>query len=125
MLPRGLRTCGDSGKLGCMALMKTSNPALSSNTFRLAQADSAESMTISGAVNKTGILLICAVLTAAWSWNRFTAAPETAVLPLMIGGIGGLHRCPGHHFQEGVGAGYRASVCAAGGPGAGQRLGDV
>ena len=69
--------------------MKTSNPALSANTFRLAQADSGESMTISGAVNKTGILLICAVLTAAWSWNRFTVAPETAVLPLMIGAIGG------------------------------------
>src|SRR6478752_689202 len=72
-----------------MALMKTSNPALSSNTFRLAQDDSAESMTISGAVNKTGILLICAVLTAAWSWNRFTVSPETAGLPLMIGLIGG------------------------------------
>ena len=50
---------------------------------------SGESMTISGAVNKTGILLICAVLTAAWSWNRFTVAPETAALPLMIGAIGG------------------------------------
>lgn len=47
-------------------------------------------MTISGAVNKTGMLLICAVLTAAWSWSRFTVAPETAGLPLMIGLIGGL-----------------------------------
>ena len=47
-------------------------------------------MTISGAVNRTGILLICAVLTAAWSWNRFTVSPETAGLPLMIGLIGGL-----------------------------------
>ncbi len=46
-------------------------------------------MTISGAVNKTGILLICAVLTAGWSWNRFTVAPETAGLPMMIGFIGG------------------------------------
>ena len=73
-----------------MALMKTSNPALSANTFRLAPAGVGESMTISGAVNKTGILLICAVLTAAWSWNRFTVAPETAGLPLMIGLIGGL-----------------------------------
>jgi uncharacterized YccA/Bax inhibitor family protein len=72
-----------------MALLKTSNPALSANTFRAAPWDSGASMTISGAVNKTGILLICAVLTAGWSWNRFTAAPETAVLPLAIGGIGG------------------------------------
>lgn len=72
-----------------MALMKTSNPALSANTFRFAHADTGESMTISGTVNKTGILLICAVATAAWSWNRFTVAPETAALPLMIGAIGG------------------------------------
>jgi uncharacterized YccA/Bax inhibitor family protein len=73
-----------------MALLKTSNPALSADTFRLAPAAVGESMTISGAVNKTGILLILAVLTAAWSWNRFTVAPETATLPLMIGLIGGL-----------------------------------
>ena len=69
--------------------MKTSNPALSANTFRLPYAGMGETMTISGAVNKTGILLICAVLTAGWSWNRFTVSPETAVLPLMIGLIGG------------------------------------
>jgi len=69
--------------------MKTSNPALSANTFRLPYAEMGETMTISGAVNKTGILLICAVLTAGWSWNRFTVSPETAVLPLMIGLIGG------------------------------------
>ena len=50
--------------------MKTSNPALSANAFRLPYAGMGESMTISGAVNKTGILLICAVLTAAWSWNQ-------------------------------------------------------
>jgi len=72
-----------------MALIKTSNPALSANAFRFAQTDSGDSMTISGAVNKTGVLLICAVVTAVWSWNRFTVAPETAALPLMIGAIGG------------------------------------
>ena len=38
-----------------MALMKTSNPALSANTFRLPYADAGETMTINGAVNKTGI----------------------------------------------------------------------
>jgi uncharacterized YccA/Bax inhibitor family protein len=73
-----------------MALLKTSNPALSANSFRLPYAGLGESMTISGAVNKTGILLICAVITAAWSWNRFTGSPESAGLPLMIGLIGGL-----------------------------------
>ena len=69
--------------------MKTSNPALSTNTFRLPYAGVGETMTINGAVNKTGILLLCAILTAAWSWNRFTVSPETVGLPLMIGLIGG------------------------------------
>jgi uncharacterized YccA/Bax inhibitor family protein len=72
-----------------MALMKTSNPALSTNTFRLPYTGMGETMTISGAVNKTGILLLCAMLTAGWSWNRYDLSPETAGLPLTIGLIGG------------------------------------
>ena len=79
-------------------LMRTSNPALSGDTFRTGETAYGESMTISGAVNKTGILLICCVATAAWTWNRFfgaynPAAPEAAmqaVAPMMVvGGIGG------------------------------------
>jgi uncharacterized YccA/Bax inhibitor family protein len=61
-----------------MALMKTSNPALGDKTFTdLAKGgqfgDLAESarMTLSGTVNKTGILLLCAMATAAWTWNQF------------------------------------------------------
>jgi uncharacterized YccA/Bax inhibitor family protein len=74
-----------------MALMKTSNPALNVNSFRVEQAVSAEPMTLTGTVNKTGILLICVVATAAWSWSRFFNAPNSdTVLPLVaIGGIGG------------------------------------
>jgi uncharacterized YccA/Bax inhibitor family protein len=72
-----------------MALMKTSNPALSGDAFRVGGAALGDSMTISGTVNKTGILLICVVATAAWSWSLFTRSPETALPPLAIGGIGG------------------------------------
>lgn len=79
-------------------LMRTSNPALSGDTFRDAGvAYGGEGMTISGAVNKTGILVILCVLTAAWTWNRFFGALQTSpqdamatvALPAMIGGIGG------------------------------------
>src|SRR5271169_4922940 len=75
-------------------LMRTSNPALSGDTFRAGEAAYGESMTVSGAVNKTGILLICCVATAAWTWNRFfNASPEEAmasITPLIaVGGIGG------------------------------------
>jgi uncharacterized YccA/Bax inhibitor family protein len=102
-----------------MALLKTFNPALSVNTFRFPQAALGESMTISGAVNKTGILLICAVLTAAWSWNRFTVAPETAGLPLMIGLIGGLVVALVTVFQERVVANHSTALPPAGRPGTG------
>ena len=57
-----------------MALMKTSNPALGSNTFQqyLQFAvrkfiHAADRMTLNGTVNKTGILLLCAIATAAWT----------------------------------------------------------
>jgi uncharacterized YccA/Bax inhibitor family protein len=72
-----------------MAVLKTSNPALSGNAFRVSDAAFGDSMTVSGAVNKTGILLICVVATAAWSWNLFTRSPESALPLLAVGGIGG------------------------------------
>ncbi|MGO9519655.1 MAG: Bax inhibitor-1/YccA family membrane protein [Candidatus Korobacteraceae bacterium] len=79
-------------------LMRTSNPALSGDTFRTGEAAYGEGMTISGTVNKTGILLICCVATAAWTWNRFFGAfnpesPEAAMQAIgpmiLVGGIGG------------------------------------
>ena len=74
-------------------LMRTSNPALSDQAFRGERGAFGEAaMTVHGTVNKTGILLICAVATAAWTWNVFvhTHTPE-AVGPMAIGGlIGGL-----------------------------------
>ena len=71
-----------------MALMRTSNPALNANAFRTEPA-LGETMTISGTVNKTGILLICAVVTTVWSWNRFLDAPQSALPLLGIGAVGG------------------------------------
>jgi uncharacterized YccA/Bax inhibitor family protein len=76
-------------------LMRTSNPALGGDTFRTGEAAFGESMTISGTVNKTGLLLLCCVVTAAWTWNRFfnATSPEEAmssIAPLVaVGGIGG------------------------------------
>jgi uncharacterized YccA/Bax inhibitor family protein len=79
-----------------MALMKTSNPALGDKTFRdLASraqfggfTDTAR-MTLSGTVNKTGILLICAMATAAWTWRLFLQSDgdASAVGGLMIVGL--------------------------------------
>jgi uncharacterized YccA/Bax inhibitor family protein len=82
-----------------LALMKTSNPALGENTFRNISGggyggmiDAADRMSLNGTVNKTGILLICAIATAAWTWSRFLQSRDMSdVAPLMMGGlIGGL-----------------------------------
>ncbi|MGH9604863.1 MAG: Bax inhibitor-1/YccA family protein [Terracidiphilus sp.] len=80
-----------------MALMKTSNPALGSDTFRDAAGsrfggaiDVTTRMTMSGTVNKTAILLLCAVATAAWTWHLFLTSGMAEVAPLMtLGFIGG------------------------------------
>ena len=82
-----------------MPLMKTSNPALGRNTFSgFAQSqyggnlvDAAARMTLSGTVNKTGILLLCAAFTAVLTWNSVAGAHDLgfASTALVLGGIGG------------------------------------
>ena len=72
--------------------MRTSNPALNEQVFRGEGAAFGEAMTVQGTVNKTGILLLCAVGTAAWTWNIFLHShSQQAVAPLaLVGVIGGL-----------------------------------
>jgi len=73
-------------------LMRTSNPALKGDFLRTqAGAFGADAMTVSGTVNKTGILSICVIATAAWTWNRFlnSPSPEVVLPSIMIGAIGG------------------------------------
>jgi uncharacterized YccA/Bax inhibitor family protein len=74
--------------------MRTGNPALTDNTFsavgRVARAD--EAMTIQGTANKTLLLLICVLITAAWVWSKYFQAmnPQVVTPYLIVGAIGGL-----------------------------------
>ena len=78
-----------------MALMKTSNPALNGNTFENlprtqygGEIDETARMTLTGTVNKTGILLLCAIATAYWIWHAFLQSRDMAdVTPLMLLGL--------------------------------------
>jgi uncharacterized YccA/Bax inhibitor family protein len=73
-------------------LMRTSNPTLNENAFRSeGVAYGQEAMTIQGTVNKTGVLLLCSILTATWTWNTFlhSRSPESVMGPLVLGAIGG------------------------------------
>ena len=82
-----------------MPLMKTSNPALGDKTFQNLsrsqyggyQSDITTRMTLNGTVNKTGILLVCAIATAGWTWFQFMQSRDmAAVYPwMLLGMIGG------------------------------------
>ena len=72
-------------------MLRTANPALNESIFRGEGVGYGQGMTISGTVNKTGVLLILAVASAAWTWNRFDVLGRESVLPfLAVGAIGGL-----------------------------------
>jgi len=70
--------------------MRSGNPALGSDTFRLPRtAISDDVMTIGGAVNKTALATAILLMTATYTWNLGPADPRVATLT-MVGVIGGL-----------------------------------
>jgi len=71
-------------------LMRTSNPTLNDSTFRGEGIALGNTMTINGTVNKTGLLLIFAMGSAAWAWNATSNSPEQAGGLAILGSIGGL-----------------------------------
>jgi uncharacterized YccA/Bax inhibitor family protein len=70
------------------AMMRTANPVLNDTTFDsfASFARPANTMTISGTVNKTGILLACTLASAVWTWNRFATGNPADIMPYLIGG---------------------------------------
>ena len=71
-------------------LLRSDNPVLKEKMFAGAMAPG-ETMTIQGTVNKTGLLLLFVVVTAAWTWGMAHSETPDAVYPWMLGGaLGGL-----------------------------------
>jgi uncharacterized YccA/Bax inhibitor family protein len=69
---------------------RTNNPVLRENAFR-GEIATGQTMTIQGTVNKAGILLLCVVVGAAWTWGLSHSLEPEAALPWTFGGaIGGL-----------------------------------
>jgi uncharacterized YccA/Bax inhibitor family protein len=68
-----------------MAILKTSNPVLSEGAYTgtAVHVGYGPSMTVSGAVNKAGILMLCVLATASWTWNRFLTTQN----PASVGGL--------------------------------------
>ena len=73
--------------------MRTANPAFTNTTFTAPslQAGFGQTMTINGTIHRTGILLLCVLATALWTWSQFFATrdPSTVAPYLLIGGLGG------------------------------------
>ncbi len=73
-------------------LMRTSNPTLNDKVFRGVPLAWGEGMTLQGTINKTGILLLCAMAGAAWTWHLFFAEHSFAAVSSMmwLGLLGGM-----------------------------------
>jgi len=69
-------------------LLRSNNPILKESTFA-GQTITGEAMTIQGTVNKTGLLLLCVVVSAAWTWGMVHSETPDAAYPWMIGGAFG------------------------------------
>ncbi|WP_411850063.1 Bax inhibitor-1/YccA family protein [Stenotrophomonas sp. LGBM10] len=74
--------------------MRSGNPALSESTFLDLASGSVvsspdQAMTINGTVNKTGILLLLTVLTAAFAWSQTVGADGQIAPGAMIYAVGG------------------------------------
>jgi len=86
-----------SEKFRTMKIGRSSNPALTKNSFVQAMYRTADerAMTIQGTVNKSLILLILVLLGAIYTWNLFFNAIDSQagiskIIPWMIGGgVGG------------------------------------
>src|SRR5204862_6439984 len=69
-------------------MMRTTNPPLNDKALK-GEGDYSEAMTMQCTVHKTGLLLLCAVAPAAWTWGLSHSAAPGAAIPWMMGGLFG------------------------------------
>jgi len=67
-------------------IFRSNNPVLKERMFARRMA-AGEAMTIQGTVNKTGLLLLFVVVTAAWTWGLSHSETPEAAIPWMFGGL--------------------------------------
>ncbi|MFA6601006.1 MAG: Bax inhibitor-1/YccA family protein [Candidatus Omnitrophota bacterium] len=68
--------------------MKTGNPALNTKAFEIDTAAGVPTMTIQGAVNKTGISLLILFMAASWTWGSAMSGHNPTPL-MLLGLVGG------------------------------------
>jgi uncharacterized YccA/Bax inhibitor family protein len=67
-------------------LLRSNNPVLKEKAFT-GELLTGEAMSIQGTVNKTGLLLLFVVVTAAWTWGLSHSETPEAAYPWMLGGF--------------------------------------
>ena len=71
--------------------MRTGNPTLNANTFqRFDRQSGTNLMTVSGTVNKTGLLLLLLVLSSSVTWNMIATGSVNPMVCMWGGLIGGI-----------------------------------
>src|ERR1700688_1131519 len=72
--------------------MRTANPAFNNSTFTAPalSAGFGETMTVNGTIHRTGILFLCVLATALWTWSVFLKDPAAVTGYIMAGAIGGM-----------------------------------
>jgi uncharacterized YccA/Bax inhibitor family protein len=77
-----------------MSIFKSGNPTLSQKIFDKSHTIEAElqgTMTVRGAINKFGFLLLMVIGGAAFTWQQYyTGQPQTMFTLMIVGAIGGL-----------------------------------
>lgn len=68
-----------------MGLLKGGNPAISEKTFDKVRVYNGEQMTVSGTMNKFGIMLLMLLGGASFTWSIFFKSGAEAVMPWMFG----------------------------------------
>ncbi len=85
-----------SNRTALQTFGRSGNPMFRSNAFQpdatFDETDSTQRMTLAGAINKTGILLVLCLVSAGYVWNRFFQSSEPAAVNglMMLGLLGGL-----------------------------------
>ena len=71
--------------------MRTANPAFNATTFSAPSIGYGQTMTVEGTIHRTGILFLCLLATALYTWNQFFATRDPAVVGpyILIGALGG------------------------------------
>ncbi len=77
-----------------MSFFKSGNPTLTEKIFdrsRIAEAEMNGTMTVKGAINKFGFLLLMVVAGASFTWQQYySGQPESMKIYMIVGAIGGL-----------------------------------